>query len=114
MPIKPHHIIEYQEQTSPTTNNTHSHHHNWQNYHHDIGSSLEVVRWHCIELDHLMYWQDGGNKRSGCFGSGSGGAIMYSVIYMYWALSGDSCAGNDDNDDNDDDCPEQILIALCW
>ena len=36
MAIKPHHIIEYQEQTGPTTNNTHSCRHNWQNYHHDM------------------------------------------------------------------------------
>ena len=60
-----------------------------------------------------MYWQDGGNKRSGLIGGGGGiSAIMYSVIYMYWALSGDDCADNDVNDDdNDDNCPECILIA---
>ena len=59
MAIKPCHIIEYQEQTSPTTNNTHSCHHNWQNYHHDVGSSLEVFWWHCIKIgpfDVLARW----------------------------------------------------------
>ena len=95
-----------------TTNSTHSHHHNWQNYHHDVGSSLEVFWWHCIKLDHLMYWQDGGNKRSGHIGSGGSGAIFCSVIYMYWALSGDDCAADNHNDDDDDNnCPECILVA---
>ena len=59
-----------------------------------------------------MYCQYGGNERSGCIDSGGGGTIMYSVMYMYWALSGDVCASDDDNDDDDDDdCPEQILVA---
>ena len=114
MAIKPHHIIEYQEEASPTNNNTCSCHHNWQNQHHDDGRSLEVFWWHYMDLDHLMYWQDGGNKRLDCIGSGSSSAIMYSVIYMYWALSRDNCASASDNDnDNNDKCPEWILVALC-
>ena len=53
-------------------NNTHSRHQNWQNHHHDVGSSLEVFWWHCMDLHHFMYWQDGGNERSGCIDGGVG------------------------------------------
>ena len=54
MAIKSHPIIEYREQTGPTTNNTHSHHHNWQNYHRDVESSLEVYQ--IGPLDVLARW----------------------------------------------------------